>query len=286
MNRTPLPLATLASLAALGLVACSPGGSYQGKLVDGMTGEPRTDITVLAKAKSSDMTCQVREAKSGPDGTFTITDLCAADTYTLSVGEDTLFVPDLGEVAGSNEGAQVVELKTWRAPTAPGLYRLEGDELKRIRTFSDVESIQTADGSTTVRYPASKPVKLASSQKITPGSTLVLSDKGTIDRMEIFPLVADPAKRGFADGISIEDHVYIGVKFASDAEWEALSASFDPAKVTDVGNADRMLRYVAHDAVPAGRYAVLGKEDKVTYILDFGAPQEEVQPEAEVAADG
>lgn len=283
MNRTPSLLAALAALVALG---CSPGGSYQGKLVDGMSGEARADVTVLAKAKSSDLTCQVREAKSGPDGSFTIADLCANDTYTLSVTEETLFVPDLGEVSGSNDGTQVVELKTWRAPTAPGLYRLEGDDLKRIRTFSDVESIQTADGSTTVRYPASKPVKLASSQKITPGSTLVISDQGTIDRMEIFPLVADPAKRGFAEGISIEDHVYIGVKFASDAEWEALSASFDPAKITDVGNAERKLRYVAHDAVPAGRYAVLGKEDKVTYILDFGAAEEEPQPEGEVAADG
>ena len=271
-------------LLAFGLFACTPGGTYQGKLVDGMTGAPRAGIVVLAKSSSSDLTCQVRETTVAEDGTFTLDNLCASDTYTLSVTDETLYVPELGEVAGTEQSTAPVELKAWRAPTSPGLYRLEGDDMKRIKTFSDVESLQTADGSTTVRYPSSKPVKLAGSQKITPGATLVMSGAKLIEEMQFFPLVADPSKRGFAEGTTIEDHVFIGVKFTSDTEFEQLSATPDPAKVTKAGKPERMLAYVASDAIPAGRYAVLAPTDKVTYILDFGA--EAPEPAAAEGGEG
>ncbi len=268
-------------LLAFGLFACSPGGTFQGKLTDGMTGDARGELRVLAKSESSDLTCQVREATTGADGTFLLENLCSSDTYTLTLSDETLFVPDMPSVSGAEESAGVVDLKAWRAPTAPGLYRLEGEDLKRIRTFSDVESIQTEDEALTVRYPASKPVKLAGSQKISAGSYLVLSDASIIEKMEVFPLVSDPDKRGFAGGTTIEDHVWIGVKFASNSEYEEQKSTFDAAKVTDVGNADRKLQYVSSDALESGRYAVLGKDDKQTFILDFGTGPAEPAPEGD-----
>lgn len=260
-------------LAALSLFACAPGGEFQGKLVDGMTGEPRSvDLRVLAKADSTDMTCRVKEAIVDGQGAFHLEDLCAADSYVISLSDPQLMMTGIStSVSGAREPTGPMEIQVWRAPTAMGVFKLENDALKGVKTFSDVDTVKTKDGELTVRYPESKPVKLAGSQKIVEGSHLVVRGKQNIDNLKVYPLVEDSEKRGFFEGATIEDHVWIGVKFASDSEYEEVSATFDESKVTTVGEELEQTRYIAHDALPTGRYALLGEEDKRTYILDFGA---------------
>ena len=74
-------------LAAVG-VGCMPTGSYQGKLVDAMTGDVLPDVRLLAKSMpvSRDMTCQTFDALTSADGSFTVQGLCGSDTYLLEPG--------------------------------------------------------------------------------------------------------------------------------------------------------------------------------------------------------
>ena len=52
---------------------------------------------------------------------------------------------------------------------------------------------------------------------------------------------------------------------AGDSPWIGLA--------TDVLIRNEGVRYIAHDALPAGRYALLGKDDERVTILDFGSSQ-------------
>lgn len=260
----------LPSLVAL--AGCSPGGTVAGVLTDGLTGQSRSAVRVLAKsADTPDLTCAVREATTGPDGAFQIDGLCAGATYALDLGDKTLMLGNAHTVDGAATAEAPVSLVGWRAPSGSGVYRLSEDRLSPLRSFSDVATETLLGSEETVRYPKLKPVRVAA---IEPGQHLVLAGAGHADELEVVPLVADAGKRRFAGDISIEDHVYIGLRFASDTEWERVEAALDPARVRSVDRDDHAVRYLAAEAVPAGRYAVLGPGDQQTYVFDFGGAQE------------
>lgn len=268
----------LAPLAILPLVACSTGGALSGTVVDGITKAPKADLRVLARSEdTTDLTCKVKEGKTDASGAFLIEGLCSGATYTVGLGDETLMLSQALTVDSTATAEDTKTLTAWRAPSGSGVYRLADDALAPLRTFSDVASETVLDSDVKVRYPKLKPTKAAS---IKTGQFLVLSGKGVIDRLKVHPLVEDSGKRQFAENITIEDHVYIGVKFTSDTEWEAQTAALDEAKVLTVENGDRMVKYIPADALPDGRYAILGDDDKQTYVFDFGAA-----PTANAAAE-
>lgn len=264
---------SLAPLALFALLtACAPGGVFQGTLTDGLTGSPLADTRILLKSTdTTDMTCGAREATTDSAGAFKIENTCKGATYTATTPEPTLFLQTEGPLVGGDASGAPVALKAWRSPEGAGIQVLAGGELKLLRTFADVAQ-ETLLGSTEiVKYPVSKPTgKVAT---INTGDHLVLAGKENVDRLKFYPLVDAPGPRKFEGNVTIPDHAFIGVRFTSDTEWERIESTPDAAKVTMVDSADHVIKYIAGDALPAGRYAMLGEKDKRVFIVDFGSSQ-------------
>lgn len=261
------------------LAACNPGGTHQGTLVDGIAGTPREGVRIIARsADAADLTCQVREGTTDASGTFTLENTCAGATYTLAAADDSLLLDGPTDVAGGEQTATPVAYKAWRAPTkGAGVYRLSDDALVPLKLFADVHTETVLESDVKVRYPTLKPVKVSSLDK---GDWLVLVGKSNVDRLKIHPLISDDAVRLFEGEVTIDNHVYIGTKFSSDTEFELVDAQLDADKVRNVSVGEHVVRFIAQDAVPEGRYAVLGDADKKTYVFDFG----EVKGEATAKA--
>lgn len=272
---------SLISIVALALTACAAGGSYSGTVVDAMSGQPRADVRVIAKAEgTTDMTCMAKESAADANGNFTLANLCDGNTYNLSLSDEQLLIQDAAPLDG---GAAVsdVKLQTWRAPSGAGIYILKDDQLSMVRTFTDVKyETKIDDDATKVAYPYMKPTRL--SYTVEPGSWFVISGKANVDRLEFHPLIPDTGKRTFKDG-SIEDHIWVGTRFKSDTEWETVEAKPDASKVKMVTSGDRIVHYIPSDALPEGRYAIFGEKDQRMFIVDFGKSQN--APE-EAAAGG
>jgi len=257
-------------LVGLVLTGCSGAADYKGVLSNGMDEQGLEGIRLLAKSSppSPDMTCQVRETKTGPGGAFTFTDLCHKQTYIMSVPQPNLQLSG-GTVIEGAEQLEPTKHEAWWSPDGSGVYLLEGDSVKPVPTFSDVEVDETVAG-TKIRYPSMKPTGKVIT--IDAGKYLVISGKKMVKRLEFFPLVADTARRRLKSGW-ITDHVFIGHEFASGTNGAPVKAEMDAAKVTEVLIRNEGVRYIAHDALPAGRYALLGNDDERVTILDFGSSQ-------------
>ena len=259
----------IAIATAAFLSACSPGGSYSGTVVDGFTQEPREGVAVLAKSTdTSDMACQVREATTDATGAFSLQNLCGDGTYQISLGAEHLMLDQAVTLEGATVAGAGIKLVTWRAPSGAGVFRLKDDKVESLRSFSDVATETVLGSDVKVRYPTMKPTKVLT---IGANDRLVLSGKETLTRMELHPLVADSGTRQFEGDVSIQDHVYIGVAFTSDTEWDAREAKLDASKITVVDNGERAVKYISGAALPQGRYALLGPKDSRTYVFDFGA---------------
>ncbi|NOY25794.1 MAG: hypothetical protein GXP62_07955 [Oligoflexia bacterium] len=275
----------LASLL-LGLSACVPGGSLTGTLVDGLAGTPRTgdELRIIAKtADLSDPTCGAKESLVDAAGAFSLQALCADNTYALSLSDGSLMLEGAPTADGS---AQVVgvNLTTWRAPAGPGIYVLSADALSMVRTFTDVKyETKVDDPEMKVAYPYMKPTGKV--KTVNPGDFFIISGQAYLDRLKWRPLIADPGKRTFSDG-SITDHIWVGMKFISDTDWEPVTATLDESKVKVVKAGDRVVHFIPSDALPAGRYALYGDKDKRMFIVDMGrsfapaAPAAPVDPPA------
>ena len=257
-------------VGCLFLTACSGGGDYQGTLLNGMNSGPLEGVRLLAKSSppSPDMTCQVRETKTGPDGGFTFADLCHKQTYVISIPEATLQLSG-GTVIEASEQTAPTKHEAWRSPDGSGVFMLDGESIKPVPTFADVEKDETLAGEP-IRYPSMKPTGKVIT--VDAGKHLVISGKKVLKRLEFLPLVADSSRRRLKSGW-ITDHVFIGHEFGKDANGAPVSATLDESKVTDVLIRNEGVRYIAHDALPAGRYALLGKDDDRVTILDFGESQ-------------
>lgn len=261
------------------LAACNPGGTHQGTLVDGLTGAPRDGVRLLARSgDAADLTCQVREATTDAAGGFTLENTCAGATYTLTAADDGLLLDGALELKGGEQAAAPVGYTAWRAPTkGTGVYKLSGDQLQPLKTFADVHTETVVDSDVKVRYPALKPVKVSGLEK---GDWLVLVGKDNVDRLKVHPLIADDAVRAFTGDVTIDNHVYIGVKFGSDSEYEFVQAQLDADKIRNVSVGEHVVRFIAQDALPEGRYAMLGDSDKRTFVMDFGTPKGEATAKA------
>jgi hypothetical protein len=235
-----------------------------------MTGEPLGGVIILAKASppSSDMTCQAREVKTSPAGTYKFKNLCSGQQYLISTTTPNLFLAGSTGAMGGEEQLEPTRNQAWRAPTGTGVYRMADDALAAIPSFSDVATAKTRDGEV-VRYPTLKPTGRVIT--IEEGQHLLLAGRKNIKRLTFYPLVQDSGRRNFTDG-AIIDHVYIGASWES-GTLERKEAVLDAEKTKDVLVGTKGLRYLSYDAFPAGRYALLGESDERVMIIDFGTSQ-------------
>ncbi len=263
MNRIPLVL-----LAIVG-AGCTPAGNFQGKLVDAISGDPMPEVRLLAKSDpmSSDMTCQTFDAMTGADGSFDVLGLCGADTYTLQPSLKFMLLDGVGSIDGSVQATDVVEIKVWRDP-GPGVHVLDGAKMEKQSTASDVESKNILDSEEKVFYPAKLPLVYT---VVTQGQYLMLSGDRNIDKLAFFPVI-ETGERTFGttdEPDKDEPWSYIGIEFQSDTEFERKTATPDPSKIKEVELNGQHVIYIAHDALPAGQYALWEQDGRRMYAVQF-----------------
>ncbi len=271
----PRPLTSL--LLVAGLAACSkPTGSYEGRIVDPWTGQGRGGVKVIARAPKEvmDAACQVTEGTTSSDGTFRLDRTCADVTYSLRLDDPKLLAPDLPAVKGGAPEKAPGDIAAWRIPGSAGVYVLRGDELDSLPTNAPVEGawIQGTEKKEVALYPTAMP---ASPPAIGPGDVLVLAGGQTIARLELYPLIHHPGPVALelASGaeMKVSDAWYLGYRFASDTAFEKVTATLDEGKVKSVGTEADAIRMIPGDALPAGRYALVGDDDSRMLIVDFGS---------------
>ena len=284
----------LSFAAALLSMAVGCNVTVEGKVVDGMTGEPvagRTAdmapdkglrllmkaITTDEKGKVSDNAaagamCMIKESMVGEDGTFSVPDVCAsASDYSIELSDKTLFLAETDSIPMGYDGAAPLELKVWRAPKGTGVFELKGSDLARVGSATDIRTDFIFKSEEKVMSPK----EFKTIPVIEAGEYLVLSGKAT--EYQVIPLInSDKRRLGKAANVSREwvdqaPWAYLGVEFASDTKFERKTAGFDDAKVIKKAKGKRAASFVAHDAVAAGRYVIMPEGGKRGWIVDFGA---------------
>lgn len=249
---------------------CTSTGSFQGKLVNAMSGDPVAEVRLLAKAPDSpDLTCQVKEANTAVDGTFLFDGLCADTNYVVTSTDKTLVLVGVSQVAGGVKATTTEEVKAWRAPTGNGVFLLAMDKLKPLKTVADVGSSYLWESEETVRYPKTLPKKVT---RIMDDQYLVLSGARAIEKMKFHPLIKS-GERKFGNKKEPEPSVpwwYIGMRFQSDTEYERITAEPDKDKQIEVQEGDTHVVYLPSDALPPAHYVLLADMDRRTYMVTFG----------------
>jgi hypothetical protein len=235
-----------------------------------MSGEGISETRIIARAVSPDasLTCKTFEATTDGAGAFKIVGLCGGTAYTLTTSNDQFWIPDLEEVPDG--GAAGLALQAWVASEGSGVYKLSGTDLSGIRSTTDLKWQTLIDSEETVGYPARIPGKV---ELIGEGEHLVLLGADSIASLQFAPLIRT-GERKFAGEITMQPWSFIGAKFTDDATMERVAATVDDGKVTVKEAGERGAKYVAHDALAAGRYVVYNpkKQRGVITVVDFGTP--------------
>lgn len=273
--------------------ACGSKGSYEGKLTDGLTGQPVADLRIVAQASGGDMTCQVREATTDANGVFTIKDTCADMTYTLKSTDPNRMLQGVGTITGGQPSTGPVEIKSWLAPEGEGVFVVSGGKVKPSRTYADVKTATILGSQQKVRYPSTQPKTLADWPSFGKGDHVLISGKANIEKLEWVPAIVgavvkfEPESADTTHFSLQEGWTYLGVELKSEKEFTEKKAEVDPTKFVGVEEGDRALRYVPADALAEGHYFLVGPEDKRTFIfqVSHAAPAAEgAAPAAEGAA--
>lgn len=280
MSRQLFSLVVLAG--AIGAITACSSATADGKLVDGITGEPIGKVRVIAKKveQGGSMTCQTFEAETNEQGAFKIEGLCEGE-YAIKLSDEGLWLAETDTIPDG--GGVGMELKAWRAPTGSGLYKLSGTEIEPLRTAADLKKEKIKDTDETAAYPGKVPNKLP---LVAPTDYLVVVGQGTINDTKIEPLIAS-GPRVFGDAetnVKMEPWSYIGIQFTDDATFERVAAQVDEGKTFKKEKGDRIVKYIPGSALPAGRYALYRPDGRTVTLLDFGESQskkEEPQAAAE-----
>ena len=274
-----------------GVVTAMAGCSsvtVQGRVVDGLTGEPIAGpyrIKARATTQGTALTCQFFDAPVAEDGTFELAEMCTGTAYALETDRDDLWLVEIDTVPEGGFG-QPTDLTAWRVPKGSGVYELSSaGQLTMLRTASDVEQDAIFGTDQIVKLPKTLPEQV---DLIGEGEYLVLVGKATIDDMKLVPMLpSGPRKFGEAAAPYTRPKPwwYMGTRFTDDTTFERVEAQIDSGKVVDKSKADRQGRFVAGSALPPGRYALLKEGDKRMFVLDFGAappplPEAPAEPDA------
>ncbi|MFT4976208.1 MAG: hypothetical protein ACI8S6_002104 [Myxococcota bacterium] len=256
------------AIAALLLSACSVSSTAEVSVEPKLNATLGDDLKILARAQGeADMTCRVFEAPYEA-GRFQLTGLCKDTSYTLTLTNPSLLVRGDTTLLATGK-PMTASLELWPAPAGDGISMLSsGGGLETVGQYTDVKTVHTDDEARiAVRYPRHKP---NGTHHVDDGSFLVLAGQALISRLEVLPLVESTEERGF-EGYTLGPHWFAGQRFTSDTEYEAVTAEINSAGITNVLSSDgRAVRYIAHDALPAGHYAMLGEDDRRMYVISFG----------------
>jgi len=265
-TRTLLPLLSLLSLTA----ACSSAGSFEGKLVDGMTGQPRADLVVLGKAPDSgDMACQIVEGKTDANGVFSFPKTCKGASYSIEVKDKTLLLADAPKVEGGVKSTGPVEIKAWRAPAGDGISTLKDDKLGNVASRSVLKRDEKVKGTQTVALFTKEKFKTPTT--VDDGSFLVISGKDLNGKVKIEPIVPAPGVVTFDSGNTLENHVFVGLRFAADGlAAEPVAVQLDAAVVKTLTVGDSVVRYIPTNALPNGQYVIYSEGDKEALVVQMG----------------
>jgi hypothetical protein len=229
------------------------------------------DIRLIARGDSSaSLTCTAFEAPYEA-GRFSLSGLCKDVSYTLQFSDASVLIQgDTLVPAGTEDHHTVLEL--WPAPAGDSVAHLSSEgAITVFSQYTDVHRVRTDDSEQLeVRYPRHKP---NASSQIEEGGYLVLAGERLQERLEILPLIESTEPIGF-EGYIIQPHWFAGIRFESEAEYALVEAALDETKVTDVvSSTGRKVRYIQHDALSVGNYALMGPEDRRMYVISFG-PQD------------
>lgn len=266
---TPLISRLTCASALLFFAGCQSSNTFHGKLVPQMGAALPDTLRVLAKADppSADMTCRVFEATTEPSGDFRFEGLCADTDYQLLLTEKALMMEGTSRIDGVQAEGAIESIRVWPAPAGDGVAILTDGVLKGVSTYTDVRSLKLLGSEEEVLYPRHKP---NGSVAVDDGSHLIIAGKSTIDRLVFRPLIEETVERNFSGDYVLGPHFYVGTRFSSDTEVERLEASLDSSKITDIASGDRTVRYIAHDALAPGNYALMGDQDQRMYVISFG----------------
>lgn len=284
------------------LGACTSTGTFTGRLIDPITNQPRANAKVVAKATSGgDPSCQSFEATTGADGTFTYPATCGEHAYTLTSTDAELILQGDLKFDGGVPVEGVREVQGWRANKTEGVYAVVGDTVTELRKSSDVywEPVfpDPKDPKTyeKARYAAMMPNNVPSVPK---GGQLVISGEDNLKELALVPLEHITSEVTFphlesGNSYTLTDAWFLGVKFkakkisgAGDVEKVALQQ--DAAKVHDLNGKSWAVRVIEAEAVPPGRYGVVGPESSRMYIVEIGgeaAPAASAEAPAAPAGD-
>lgn len=271
------------SVLLLTLSACSKG-AVSGSVTDGLSGQPVSELRILARSEATDLTCQAFETTTDASGAYSFDALCAGNTYTLSSGDEDRFFTGTTEVSGD---AQLPDnaLQSWIGPDGSGVYILDAEgKMTPMRTHSDVQKASIFETETMVRYPDSTP---GTWPRIVPGTYLMLVGQSTIENQKLHPMETSPEVKFNPDRDGIthfslgQPWLYIGAKMDEEGGYTQLTAQLDEAKLIEASAGERAVRYIPADALPAGKYALLPDKAKRTYMMEFGAAPAGEEPASE-----
>ncbi len=239
-------------------IACSAPGDATGSLVDARTGAAVSGAEIEFVSEAS-APCVRFIATTDAAGLFRVDHLCAGESYAVRPADPTWVMPNGTTISGGSKG-QTVALQAWRVPTSEGLWILEGQTLTRLPTNTALDRARGADGAE-VRFPTEIP---GAPPSITADRILVLAGAAVAD-WNILPLLPSE-RRTFVDRpLPVDPWVYVGVRFVSDTEAEAV-------RVTPTGVKEftaRQTRYFTAGAVPPGSYVVAAPESYRALIVSF-----------------
>jgi hypothetical protein len=269
MNRIA---ACLAVGSLITLSACTKG-SVSGTVTDGLSKAPVSELRLLARSEAPDQTCKVFETTTDASGAYSFGELCAGQTYVISSGDEARFFTGNQEVSGDEQSA-ANELTAWRGPEGVGVYLLKADgTMESQRTKADVASATLFETEQSVRYPTGTP---GSWPAVASGEYLVLIGKATIENQQMFPLIESPEVKFNPDREGLthfslgQEWLYIGAKI-DEGVYTEMNTELDTSKVVMAEHGDRAAQYIPADAVPAGKYAMLTKKARRTYMFEIGA---------------
>ncbi len=242
-------------LSSFLVVGCAPKGSFDGKLIDPITGKARSGVTmVLLSPTNPTPACMELEAVTGDDGAFHIEGLCDNGDYSLGSRDSNFVIEDIGGVAGGVLATETLEVKGWPVPNGPGLFTFDGEGFAKHREIAKIGVEPIWQSEEDVAFPDTLPTKVVT---IANDEWLVFSGAKFTERFTLEPLIYHDAYIRLGEPgnyIRSEPWWYIGTEFASESEFTRVEAKIDSSKVKALDQGDTHVRFLSGDAVPNSLY--------------------------------
>ncbi len=255
------------ALASL-LLGCQDR-SAGGQVVDGITEQPIAGLRLVARAtEPTDMTCQVLEATTDEQGKFLLKAPCRDTPYKLESGDKTIFLAGGPSFVGGVPSEGPWTINAWRGPPGQGVYVLKDADIFAMRQASRVAELPLWKSPDKVLYPETVPAKLPT---LAAADFLIISGIKDIQKLELSPLIRHEGKLRFGSRnhyFDMDPWSYIGRKFTSKEDHEAVAANLDEKLVLKLNEENRALKYIPGKALANGVYAMMAPGDRKVYLFE------------------